>query len=100
MSKRNRTLATLKVKAGNVKIINSLFDFKSRRIIKLSISSFNYLGETIEVIVDLIVKGKNKECLKIIRGLNKFLTNEDITDEFGYLEITTIPATYEVIVNE
>lgn len=100
MSKRKSTLAKLKVKANNVKIINSLLKFNSRRISKLSINSVENSGAIIEVIVVLTVKGGNKKCFKTIRELNEFLTKENITYEFGYSEITTIPSTYEVIVNE
>lgn len=100
MSKRKSTLVKLKVKANNVKIINSLLTFNSKRVSKLSIASFNNSGEGIEVIVALIVKGRNQKCFRTIRELNKFLTKENITHEFGYSEITTIPARYEVIANE
>lgn len=100
MHKGKSTLVKLKVKAKNVMIINSLINFNSRKVSKLGISSFNNLGETNEVIVVLTVKGGNKKCFKTIRELNEFLTKENITYEFGYSEITTIPSTYEVIVNE
>ncbi|AQR98207.1 hypothetical protein [Clostridium saccharoperbutylacetonicum] len=99
MHKGQSTLAKLKVKAKNVKIINSLINFNSRKVSKLSINSFNNSGKAIEVIVILTVNGGNEKCLRSIRELNKFLTKENIIYKFGYSEITTIPSTYEVIVN-
>lgn len=93
------TLAKLRIKADNIKIIDSLLKFNSRKVKKLSINSFSNLGETVEVRITLTVNRGNEDCFKAIKRLNKFLTKENIINKFGYSEITTIPATYEVIIN-
>jgi len=99
MNKRKITLVKLRIKADNIKIIDSLLKFNSRNVKKLSINSFSNSGETVEVRITLTVNSGNKDCFKDIKRLNKFLTKENIINKFGYSEITTIPATYEVIIN-
>lgn len=98
-NKITSTSAKIRVKANDIRIINSLLNFNSRKVNKLMISSFNNSGHAIKVIIVLTVKGGNRECFKVIRALNNFLTKENIIHKFGYSEITTIPSTYEVIVN-
>ena len=41
-----------------------------------------------------------KAWIKILRKLNNFIAYEDINKDTGYVELTSIPAQYEVICNE
>lgn len=52
-----------------------------------------------EIHIEAIVEGEFEDCLIGLKKLNYFLSNLNERDNFGYSGISTIPATYEVMVS-
>lgn len=90
-------LVTAKVKAENISIKDSLLRFKDKNSNSLKICSINWSENVYELDIEVIVVGEFEECLMSLKRLNQFLDKENQIKKFGYIQITTIPAKYEVM---
>lgn len=98
--KKTKILVNAKVVAKNLRIFKSLQKFGEMEMCNLEIQECKEVGQTMEVVITLVAKGGYQECIDLIEQLNKFLYEEEINNKFGFIEITTTPASYEVIENE
>lgn len=100
MIKRKEILVKVSVVAENRGIIDNLLNFNNKNMSKLKIDSCKEVGQVVEVAINMSVNGGYEEAIKVIRKLNKFLTNETLNYKYGYSEIRTTPSAYEVTINE
>ncbi|MDB2072177.1 hypothetical protein [Clostridium paraputrificum] len=74
--------------------------FQDSRVIQLNIKRIDETEGLLGVMLEMQVIGGMKAWIKILRKLNNFIAYEDINKDTGYVELTSIPAQYEVICNE
>lgn len=98
--KEKKILLNAIVVAENLRIIKSLRKFGRIKICNLEIQEYKENGQTIEIFITLVTKYDYEECIELIKELNQFLVEEETNNKFGFTEIITIPASYEVIENE
>lgn len=98
--KEKKILVNAKIIAKKLSILKTLKKFEKIRICNLKILKCKKNRLVIEISITLVVEGDYKECFELLKELNKFLFKEQIKNKFGFMEIKTIPASYEVIENE
>lgn len=98
--KEKKIKVNAKVVAKNLRIFESLQKFGEMEMCNLEIQECKEVGQTIEIFITVVIKGDYQECIDLIKQLNQFLFEEETNNKFGFIEITTIPASYEVIENE
>lgn len=90
-------LVTAKVEGGSTLIKDALLKFNSQSENNLDIISIESEDNNIAVNIKFNVTGYYEDCVDVIKNLNHFLTEENQISDFGYIGITTIPSTYEVV---
>lgn len=98
--KETKILVNAKVVAKNLRIFKSLQKFGEMEMCNLEIQECKDVGQTVEIFIALVAKGNYQACIDLIKQLNQFLFEEETNKKFGFIEITTTPASYEVIENE
>lgn len=98
--KEKKILVNATVVAENLRIFESIRKFSKIKMCNLEIQECKEDEQTVEIFITLVTKYDYQECIELIKELNQFLFEEETNNKFGFTEIITIPASYEVIENE
>ena len=90
-------LVTAKVEGESILIKDALLKFNSQSENNLTIISVESEDNNIKINIKFNVIGHYDEYINVFKNLIEFLTEEKQISDFGFIGITTIPSTYEVV---
>lgn len=85
--------------AEKPEVVEFLDEFYCKEFRHLEAYSMTKRENDFEIHIEAIVEGNVEDCLTGLKKLNYFLSSQNEIESFGYSGISTIPATYEVIMS-